>query len=192
MSALSISSIRRTHFPLASNALPEVALADVVRNVPDPCVSELRVAEPRNGVVFVKPLLGAGRGLDVPFEYGEPEGARDLSGKVRLAGARLALDKKRPFQRDGGIDGNLEIARRHVGVASLELHASLSAAGRRFRRSAPYGLFSHHRKAGAAAVPAAKASAVGAVCLPGVAFVQDSARCRFRHGTTGTRPGSAT
>jgi hypothetical protein len=35
-------------------------------------LAQLAVAQPADGVVFVKPLLGAGRGLDVPFDDRQP------------------------------------------------------------------------------------------------------------------------
>ena len=44
----------------------------------------------------------------------------DLVGQDGLAGARLALDQQRPFERDRGVDGDLQILRRDIGVGALE------------------------------------------------------------------------
>jgi hypothetical protein len=96
--------------PLAFECEPQHAWHDIVGNVLNTLVAELRVAKPRYRVVFVKPLLGLAGGLDVPLEQRFVERARDLLRKLRLAGARFALDQERPAERDRGIDRERQLA----------------------------------------------------------------------------------
>jgi hypothetical protein len=58
---------------LALEGLPQHALDDVTADVLDARVAELRVAQARDGVVFVEALLRLGRRLDVPLEQRQPE-----------------------------------------------------------------------------------------------------------------------
>ncbi len=78
---------------IARERVPQHAALDVVRDVGDPLVAQLRVAQPRHRVVFVEPLLRLGRRLDVPLEKRPADRARDLDREQRLAGARLAFDE---------------------------------------------------------------------------------------------------
>ena len=102
--------------------LPELALADVVLHIIHTRVTQLAVAQAADRVILIKPLLRAGRGLDVPFDHPQTQRRRDLPGQLGLAGARLALDQQRPFQRDGGIDRNGQVFCRHIGLGSFEFH----------------------------------------------------------------------
>src|SRR5580704_19469318 len=44
-----------------------------------------------------------------------------------FSGARLALDEKRPLQRDRGVDSDLQILRRHISFGALEaLHVPVT------------------------------------------------------------------
>jgi hypothetical protein len=113
MSALSTSSIRITRRLALLEGLPQHALDDVVGNVLDLLVAELRIAQARHRVVFVEALLGLGGGLDVPLQQRHAERAGDFLGQHGLAGAGLALDQQRALQGDRGVD------RQHqVGVAT--------------------------------------------------------------------------
>ena len=47
---------------------PDFAFIDVVFNVVNTIIAELRIAKPRDCVIFIKALLGLGRGFDVPFD----------------------------------------------------------------------------------------------------------------------------
>ena len=44
----------------------------------------------------------------------------DLVGENGLAGAGLALDQERPFERDGGIDGDAQILGRDIALGAFE------------------------------------------------------------------------
>ena len=94
--------------------IPELAVDDVVGDVMDPRVAQLAVAQPRDRVVFVESLLGLGGRFDVPLDQRQAQRRGDLEGQHGLAGAGLALDQQRPLQGDGGVDGDLEVARGDV------------------------------------------------------------------------------
>ena len=103
--------------------LPQHAGLDVIADVRNFCVTELRIAQSRYGVVFVQALLRFGRGLDVPLEKRTLQRARHLEGKQRLAGTRLALDQKRPLERQRRIDRQHQVGRGDIAVGSLEAHS---------------------------------------------------------------------
>ena len=100
--------------------LPQFAGLDVVGDVVHPLVAELAVAQPRHRIVFVKPLQRLGGRFDVPGDQLLAERLGDLVREDRFAGAGLALDQQRPLERDRGVDGDLQILRRHIGVGALE------------------------------------------------------------------------
>ena len=102
--------------------LPQFAAADIVRNVVDPRVAELAVAQPRHRVIFVEALVGLGGRLDVPADQRRAERRGDLVGEHGLAGAGLALDQQRAAQRDGGIDRDLEVVGGDVVGGAFEAH----------------------------------------------------------------------
>jgi hypothetical protein len=103
MSALSISSISRTGRLHRREGLPQLALADVVLDVVHALIAQLAVAQAADGVVFIKPLLRLGGGLDVPFDQRRAQSAGHLARQHGLAGAGLALDQQRTLQNDGGV-----------------------------------------------------------------------------------------
>ena len=80
-----------------------------MRDVLDPLVAELAVAQAGHRVVLVEALLGLGGRLDVPGDQRRVQGLGHLVGQHRLAGAGLALDQQRPLQRDGGVDRDLQV-----------------------------------------------------------------------------------
>jgi hypothetical protein len=59
-------------------------------------VAQLRIAQARDRVVLVEPVLRLAGRLDVPLEERRAERVGNLLGKLRLAGAGLALDEQRP------------------------------------------------------------------------------------------------
>ena len=55
-----VDLVDQQHRPLGRRErLPQLAAADVVGDLGDARVAELRISQPRDGVVFVEPLLGA-------------------------------------------------------------------------------------------------------------------------------------
>ena len=120
MSALSISSISSTGRFVGLERLPQFAGHDVIGDVVDPFVAELAVAQPRHRVVFVKPLLRLGGRFDVPGDQVLADAAGDLMGEDGLAGAGLAFDQQRPFERDRGVDRDLQIRCRDIALGALE------------------------------------------------------------------------
>jgi hypothetical protein len=109
---------------LAVESLPEIAFDDVVADVLDLRIAELRIAQARYGVVLVQALLGLGGGLDVPFEQRLAERAGDLRREQRLAGAGFSLDQERPRQHHRGVHRGHQFRGGYVsfGAAELGLH----------------------------------------------------------------------
>ena len=123
MSALSISSISSTARRVAFECAPQHAGDDVVGDVLHARVAELRIAQPRDRVVFVEPLLGLAGRLDVPLEERRAERAGDFLRELRLAGAGLALDQQRPAERDRRVHRERELVGRDVAVGAGESQA---------------------------------------------------------------------
>jgi hypothetical protein len=86
--------------------------------------NSISAAQARHRVVFVQSLQCLGGRFDVPSDQLLIERLGDLVSQDSLAGARLALDQERAFERDCGVDGDLQILRRDISVGALEtLHA---------------------------------------------------------------------
>src|SRR3984893_16963699 len=104
--------------------LPELSRHDVVGDIVDTLVAELAVAQAGDRIVFVKALLGFGRGFDVPGDQISGDAAGNLVRQYRLAAPRLAFDEQRALQRDRGIDRNLQVRRHYISIGAGEtLHA---------------------------------------------------------------------
>ena len=102
--------------------LPELAALDVVGDIVHARLAQLAVAQTADGVVFVKPLLGAGRGLDVPLDDRQAQRRGHLPRKLGLAGAGLALHQKRPLQRDRRVHGDGQVLGRDIALGAFEAH----------------------------------------------------------------------
>ena len=89
----------------------------------DALVAELAVAQPRDRVVFVEALQRLGGRLDVPLDQRGAERLGDLERQHGLAGAGLALDQQRPLERDRGVDRDLQVVGRDIGLGAFETHA---------------------------------------------------------------------
>ncbi len=100
--------------------LPQRALHDVVADVADLFVAQLRVAQARHRVVFIQALVGLGGGLDVPLQQRPPQRARHFLGQHGLAGAGFALDQQRTLQGEGGIDGEFQVIGGDIVVGPVE------------------------------------------------------------------------
>ncbi len=85
--------------------LPDLAAHNVVCDIVDAIVAELRIAQARNRIVFVKTLLRFGRRLDVPLEKRFIEGTCNFLGQLSFARAGLALDQYWSLKRDRRVDG---------------------------------------------------------------------------------------
>ncbi len=115
---------------LAVERLPQPSLDDVVGDVVHLGLAELRIAQPRDGVVFVEAVLRLGGGLDVPAVQRLAERGGNLLRKLRLAGAGLALDQQRARERHRRVDRHHQVVGRDVALGSFEScgHWSSSAA----------------------------------------------------------------
>ncbi|MCY1228331.1 hypothetical protein D9M72_406400 [compost metagenome] len=100
--------------------LPQHALDDVVADVVDAVVAQLRVAQARHRVILVQALLRLGGRLDMPLLQRHAQRGGDFLGQHGLAGAGLALDQQRALQRARGIDGQLEVVGGDILIAALE------------------------------------------------------------------------
>jgi hypothetical protein len=116
---------------LGREGLPELAADDVVADVGDAGLAELRIAQARDRVVLVEAVLRLAGRLHMPLEDGPVERARDLERELGLAGAGFALDEQRATERDGGVDRHLEVGRGDVAVGAAETvgHGAPSVAG---------------------------------------------------------------
>ncbi len=100
---------------LRCECFPDLALLDVVGNVVNAIVPELRVPEPRHGIVLVEPLLRLGRRFDMPFEQRLAERVCDFDCELGLARTGLAFDEDRPLERDRCVDGRHQVVGGDVG-----------------------------------------------------------------------------
>ena len=103
---------------------PELALDDVVADVLDLGIAELRIAQARHRVVFVEAVLGLGRRFDAPVEEGLAERIRHFARELGLAGARLALDQQRAPEHDRGVHGHGQVIGGDVVFGAFEAHGT--------------------------------------------------------------------
>ena len=130
-----VDLVDQQHRPLVGDeGVPQLAALDVVADVLDALVAELAVAQARHRVVFVEALQRLGGRLDVPFDQRRAERLGDLERQHGLAGAGLALDQQRPLQRDRGVDRDLEVVGRDIGLGAFKTHADSSIFGRTLGR----------------------------------------------------------
>jgi len=100
--------------------LPQHALDDVVVDVAHALVAQLRIAQARDGVVFVQALLRLGGRLHVPLQQRHVERGRHFLGQHGLAGAGFALDQERTAEGERGVDGQFQVGGGDVVVAAFE------------------------------------------------------------------------
>ena len=105
---------------LRRESLPKLALFDVVRDVVDTLIAKLAVAKPRHGIVLVQTLLRLRGRLDVPFDQGRADGARNFVRQHGLPGSRFAFDQQRPPKRHRRVHRDLEVLRRDIGLRAFE------------------------------------------------------------------------
>ena len=141
-----VDLVDQQHRPLGrGERLPQLAAPDVVGDVGDARVAELRIAQPRDGVIFVQALLGAGRRLDVPGDERRADRAGDLLRQQRLAGAGLALDEQRTLERDRGVDRGLQFVARDIGGRAFKTHRRSRLPGSRSGSSSAAALVNSSR-----------------------------------------------
>ena len=105
-----------------SERLPQFALLDVIADVVDALFAELAVAQARDRIILVKPLLRLRRRFDVPGDQRRVEGLGDFLGQHRLAGAGLALHEQRTAEQRRGVDRDLEVVGGDIGAGAFEAH----------------------------------------------------------------------
>ena len=100
--------------------LPQAALHDVVADVVHFLFAELRVAQARDGVVFVQAVMSLAGGFDVPLVQRPLQRLGDFRRELGLACAGLALDEQRAAEGHGGIHCHHEIGRCDVAFGAGE------------------------------------------------------------------------
>ena len=119
---------------LGGERLPKLALLDVIADVVDPIVAELRITQARNRVVLIQALLRLRRRLDVPGDQRHPHRAGDFLGKQGLSRTGFTLDQERPLKLHDGVYGEGEFICDDVGIGALEFHEWAFLTGDRMRR----------------------------------------------------------
>jgi len=99
---------------VGSKCLPQDTLDDVVVDILDPFIAQLRITQTRYGVVFVQSLLRLGCGFDMPLQQWPLQSRPHFFGQHGFAGARFTLDEQRALQRQGSIDRKFEIVGRNI------------------------------------------------------------------------------
>ena len=107
---------------VGGKGLPQFAALDVVGHVVNPLVTQLTVAQPTDGVIFIKALLRARCRFDVPLNQLHPQSPGHLTRQFSFAGAGFALDQQRALQRDRCIDRDGQIISCDIGIGSGEFH----------------------------------------------------------------------
>ncbi len=116
-----VDFVDQQHRPLfGREGIPELAALDVVADVVDPFVTQLRITQAADGVIFVQTLLRLGRRFDVPFDQFGVERLCDLVGQDGLARAGLSFDQQRTFKSRGRIDRDHQVLGSDVVVESLQ------------------------------------------------------------------------
>ena len=102
--------------------LPQLALADVVAHVVHTLFAQLAVAQTADGIIFVKALLRLCGALHMPFDERQAQRLRHLTRELRLSGARLSLDQKRPLERHGRIHRHRQVLGGDIGRGGGKFH----------------------------------------------------------------------
>ena len=175
-----VDLVDQQHRPLlALEGLPQLALDDVVANVLDPRITQLRVAQARHRVVLVKAVLRLGGRLDGPVDERCIHGLRDLARQLRLPGAGLALDQQRPLQGDRRIDGHHQIVCRDVGIGAGKTHGKTP---RRLKRTSVAGRAQRGLSGVPPSPPSSHLRASRAQCTPSARRRPNKKPRRFRPG----------
>ena len=82
------------HGLIGHESLPENALDDVVGDVLDAFVAQLRIAQAADGIVFIEALLGLGGGLDMPLQQRHLQCRCHFLGQHGLACAGFTFDEQ--------------------------------------------------------------------------------------------------
>ena len=111
---------------LRLEGLPQLAPHDVVADIGNARITQLRISQTRYGVVLIKSLLRLAGRLDVPLEERPAECSGDFDCQLRLARSRLAFNEQRTRERHGGVDGHAEITRGDVSLGAFETTLALA------------------------------------------------------------------
>ena len=97
---------QQNDFFIRVKRLPQFAFANVVGHIMHALFAQLAVAQAADGVVFIKTLLGACGGLDVPFNHPQPKRRGHLFCQFCFACAGFAFHQQWTLQRYSRVNGN--------------------------------------------------------------------------------------
>ena len=83
-------------------------------------ITQLRITQAGDGVVFVQPLLRLGSGLHVPLQEWSLQAAGNLLGQLGFTGARFALDQDGAAQCDCRVNCGGEVFGGNIPVGAGE------------------------------------------------------------------------
>ena len=109
-------------FAVGVECVPKLAAFDIVADVLDLRVAQLRVAQAGDRVVLVKAVLCLGGRFDVPGDHRRVQRPGHFLGQHGFAGAGLALDEQRPLKRDRGVDRQHQIVGGNIGIGAGKAH----------------------------------------------------------------------
>ena len=82
------------HFLVGFERFPQLAFLNVVADIVNTIVTELRITQARYRVIFIEALLGFSGRLDVPSDDGHVQRLGHFLGKHGLTGAWLPLNEQ--------------------------------------------------------------------------------------------------
>ena len=108
----------------AFESLPNFAFFDIVRNIAHPFITELAVAQSADCIVFIKSLLGAGGGFDIPLYHVHAKRGCHLQGQFGFTCPWLTLDQQRAFQGHSGVHSHSQIIGGNIGIGGGKFHST--------------------------------------------------------------------
>ena len=110
------------HRRIGGKGLPQHAFDNVVVNVFDLLVTQLRVAQAAHRVILVQALLCFCGGFDVPLQQRHFQRLSHLLSQHGFAGAGLAFHQQRAFEGDRRVHRQHQVLRGDVVFSTLEFH----------------------------------------------------------------------
>ncbi len=103
-------------------SLPQLTFHDVIANLMDPLITELRITQAGYGIILVQPLMGLGGRLDMPLIEWHSQCLCDFLCQHGLAGAWLPLDQEGATQGYSSIDCQIEVICCYIRICSVKSH----------------------------------------------------------------------
>ena len=103
-------------------AFPQGPLNNVIRDVLNLLITQLRVTQSRYRIVLIQTLLCLTGGLDMPFKKRLAQGMSHLFGQTGFTGTRLTLNQQWSFQSCSGIHRHFQIIGCDVIFCAFKAH----------------------------------------------------------------------